>query len=74
MERQVANHGNYISSVVSLYKGLGGGWEPTPVDQLIPENVRNTMQERSDWGSLLTAPVPDSPTAPAQVNEDSHDE
>jgi NodT family efflux transporter outer membrane factor (OMF) lipoprotein len=63
-ERQLINHGNHISSVIGLYKGLGGGWERTPVEQLIPEEVRRTMQERSDWGNLLTAPIPDSRTNP----------
>jgi NodT family efflux transporter outer membrane factor (OMF) lipoprotein len=63
-ESQLINQGSHISSVIGLYKGLGGGWEQTPVEQLIPEEVRRTMQERSDWGNLLTAPIPDSRTNP----------
>ncbi|PCJ32272.1 MAG: RND transporter [Moraxellaceae bacterium] len=57
-ERQVINQGNHISAIISLYKGLGGGWIAMPVDQLIPENTRSTMAKRSDWGELLTAPLP----------------
>ena len=73
-ESQLINQGSHISSVIGLYKGLGGGWEQTPVEQLIPTEVRHIMQERSDWGNLLTAPIPDSrtnpPTAPgASQNE-----
>jgi NodT family efflux transporter outer membrane factor (OMF) lipoprotein len=60
-ERQIVNQGNHISAIIGLYRALGGGWLPTPVKQLIPEGVRQTMQERTDWGNLLTAPLPDSP-------------
>ena len=63
-ERQLINHGSHISSVISLYKGLGGGWDYTPVERLVPEDVRSTMQERSDWGNLLTAPIPDGQAHP----------
>jgi outer membrane protein TolC len=59
-ERQVVNHGNYVSAVVSLFKGLGGGWRETPVNELIPANVNDTMRARTDWGELLSAPLPDS--------------
>jgi len=57
-ERQLINHGTHISSVISLYKALGGGWLVTPIEQLIPEDVRKDMQERTNWGDLLTAPLP----------------
>ncbi len=34
-----------------------GYWMATPVNELIPEETRKTMQERSDWGDLLTSPI-----------------
>jgi len=68
-ERQLINRGNHISAVISLYKGLGGGWVVTPVEQLIPADVRHTMQERSDWGDLLTAPIADIQTKPPPDRE-----
>jgi len=63
-ERQLVNQGSHVGAVIDLYKTLGGGWLPTPVEQLIPEEVRDTMQARTDWGNLLTAPLPDSPATP----------
>ena len=57
-ENALVNHGNHISSVISLYKALGGGWLATPVEQLIPADTRDRMQERTDWGDLLSAPLP----------------
>jgi NodT family efflux transporter outer membrane factor (OMF) lipoprotein len=57
----LANRGNNISAIISLYKALGGGWIDTPIDQLIPQSTRETMKRRSDWGDLLTAPLPNPP-------------
>jgi outer membrane protein TolC len=70
-ERQLTNHAGHLSAVVSLYKGLGGGWVSMPVEQLIPDNIRKSMQERSDWDNLLIAPLPESPAGPASINEAS---
>ncbi|MGD8931781.1 MAG: hypothetical protein PVI52_04365, partial [Chromatiales bacterium] len=55
--------------VIDLYKALGGGWQVTPVDQLIPESVRRTMQRRTDWGDLLSAPLPAATAPPSSASE-----
>ncbi len=73
-DRRLVNHGNHIGAVVGLYKGLGGGWIATPVEQLIPAGVRNTMQERTDWGNLLIAPIHETPVNTVPVHEASQDE
>jgi NodT family efflux transporter outer membrane factor (OMF) lipoprotein len=70
-ERQIINHSAHISAIINLYKSLGGGWEPASIDQLIPDETRKTMQDRTDWGDLLTAPLE---TNPVPVNEASTDE
>ena len=56
-ERQVINHGNHLAALIDLFKGLGGGWVASPIENLIPEVVRNAMQKRVDWDDLLTAPI-----------------
>ena len=55
---ELANRGNHISAIISLYKSIGGGWLETSIDELIPQSTRDKMQSRSDWGDLLTAPLP----------------
>ena len=70
-ERQIVNHSAHISAVISLYKSLGGGWETASIDTLIPDETMKTMQQRTDWGDLLTAPID---TNPVPVNEASSDE
>jgi NodT family efflux transporter outer membrane factor (OMF) lipoprotein len=56
-ERQWLNQGAYVATVITLYKALGGGWTEMGVDELITNEIRKIMQERSDWGELLTAPI-----------------
>ncbi|MGD2137813.1 MAG: efflux transporter outer membrane subunit [Gammaproteobacteria bacterium] len=63
-ERELVNQGNHVSAVIGLYKSLGGGWLETPVQQLIPADMRETMQERSDWGGLLDTPLPAAASNP----------
>jgi NodT family efflux transporter outer membrane factor (OMF) lipoprotein len=73
-ERRLINQGNHVAAVIGLYKALGGGWQSTPVDQVIARPVRETMQERSDWGDLLTAPLPaNADTPPATSRTSRHD-
>ena len=73
-ERRLVNHGNHLSAIINLYKGMGGGWFSTPVAQLIPADVQSTMHDRSDWGDLLNAPIPASPPRPLSAPEASRHE
>jgi outer membrane protein TolC len=63
-ERQLINQGSHIGAVIALYKGLGGGWVATPVAQMIPEETRDTMQKRTDWGNAFAAPLTRDPAQP----------
>lgn len=53
-QRYVSNQASLVRDAVALYKALGGGWQDRsglpPVDA---ENL-NMMQERTDWGDLLS--------------------
>jgi outer membrane protein TolC len=57
-ETELSNQEDHINAIISLYRAIGGGWPDTPVEQLIPATTRETMETRSDWGDLLTAPLP----------------
>jgi NodT family efflux transporter outer membrane factor (OMF) lipoprotein len=60
-ERELVNQGSHISAIIEFYKALGGGWQVTPIEQLIPAATRETMESRSKWGDLLSAPLPVTP-------------
>ncbi|NQD55926.1 TolC family protein [Pseudomonas sp. CM25] len=55
----LVSRGNAVSSLVSLYKALGGGWDNTrkPIDPA----SRQQMENRSDWGDLLSEPAAANP-------------
>jgi NodT family efflux transporter outer membrane factor (OMF) lipoprotein len=57
-EQQLVNQGDHISAVIELYKSLGGGWIDMSVEQMIPQSVRDKMQDRTNWGDVLAEPVP----------------
>jgi hypothetical protein len=53
-EGQIATKGSVIINLVAMYKALGGGWETRIGKDFVPENIKKQMEERTDWGNLLT--------------------
>ena len=48
--------GQVVSNLVATYKALGGGWQLRADDNYVRPETVETMQQRTDWGELLTAP------------------
>jgi len=40
-------------NLIALYKALGGGWELRLGKDFIPEQTKEEMRQRTDWGKLL---------------------
>jgi NodT family efflux transporter outer membrane factor (OMF) lipoprotein len=57
-EREVLNDSAHIAAVITLYKAAGGGWTDMPVDDVVRDVTRETMEARTHWGDLLRAPLP----------------
>jgi NodT family efflux transporter outer membrane factor (OMF) lipoprotein len=60
-ERELVNQSAHISAVIELYRAIGGGWFDMPVEDLVPESVREAMRDRTHWGDLLSTPLPVPP-------------
>ena len=45
--------GNISTSLVGVYRALGGAWESREGRDLVPEGIREEMAKRTDWGRLL---------------------
>lgn len=58
-ERQVINRSIHISAIIALYRSVGGGWTDMSMEDMVPESVRDTMRERTNWGDVLDEPVPE---------------
>jgi NodT family efflux transporter outer membrane factor (OMF) lipoprotein len=45
--------GSIAINLIAMYKALGGGWELRLGKDFIPEETREEMRQRTDWGNLL---------------------
>jgi NodT family efflux transporter outer membrane factor (OMF) lipoprotein len=45
--------GSISSSLVGVYRALGGGWEIREGQELVPPDIRAEMAKRTNWGHLL---------------------
>ena len=50
----VRTRGDVARSVIAAYKALGGGWDPAYSGDFVPDSVLEEMDERTNWGDLLT--------------------
>lgn len=50
----IVNRSNAAGSLIALYKALGGGWYSK--QPLVEPAARLQMQQRTDWGDLLSDP------------------
>lgn len=49
--------GRIATTVVSLYKSFGGGWQVTDESLVLPDSLVEQMATRTDWGTLLPTKV-----------------
>jgi NodT family efflux transporter outer membrane factor (OMF) lipoprotein len=45
--------GNISTSLVGVYRALGGGWETREGEELVPPEIKAEMRRRTNWGDLL---------------------
>ncbi len=45
--------GTISTSLVGVYRALGGGWEIREGQDLVPPEIRAEMEKRTNWGHLL---------------------
>ena len=67
-QRYVSNRGSAVSSLISLYRALGGGWQ-THAGVFVDEASRLQMEERVDWGDCLEADRTNIRDSAAQTDE-----
>jgi len=51
--RYVSNKSKVVSSYISLYLALGGGWQLRYETDLLDAATRDALTERSNWGDLI---------------------
>ncbi|MGZ3391353.1 MAG: efflux transporter outer membrane subunit [Isosphaeraceae bacterium] len=46
--------GNISTSLVGVYRALGGGWEIREGEDIVPAEIKAEMRKRTNWGGLLS--------------------
>jgi len=64
--------GNIASNLVGVYQALGGGWEIREGKDLVPQEIKEEMAKRTNWGKLLAPasynPLPsEEPKSPIRL-------
>ena len=57
-ESLVASQGGVVQYLIAVYKAMGGGWHAGRSRPVLDDATQATMGERSNWNSLLQAPLP----------------
>lgn len=66
----VQTKGDVATSLVVLYKALGGGWEIRAGNPVVDQDTADQMMQRTNWGKLLDpAQVPDEVSLPAPASD-----
>jgi len=53
-ENYVARRGDIVINLVAIYKALGGGWQIREGKDFVPEEIKEEMVQRTNWGELLS--------------------
>ncbi len=56
-DRLVSTLGDISRNLVGVYRALGGGWQIREGMDLIPEDLKEVMARRTNWGDLLSPAV-----------------
>jgi hypothetical protein len=60
--------GAISTNLVGVYRALGGGWEIREGQDFVPAVTREAMEQRTNWGKLLT-PESGKPPTPEEQKE-----
>jgi len=65
--------GNIPQGLIAAYRALGGGWQIREGHDFVPADVRATMANRTNWGTLLSPELlqPRAPGVPSPKDEGS---
>ena len=65
-DQYAAVQGNISTNLIAMYKALGGGWEIRDRRKAIPQDIKEKMKNRTNWGKMLDDPKDAIEVAPAK--------
>jgi NodT family efflux transporter outer membrane factor (OMF) lipoprotein len=57
------------TTLIALYKAMGGGWEVREGDAVVPDQMLHEMKDRTDWGDMLEQPKKPESTKPPPAKQ-----
>ena len=55
-DQYAQDRGEIAINTIVLYKAFGGGWElETTREEMLPEPMKQEMEQRSDWDGMLVS-------------------
>ncbi len=57
-DQLTASKGDIATSLIAMYRALGGGWEIRQGNDFVQKETKEQMKERTDWGELLETTTP----------------
>ncbi len=64
--RLIVTQGAAAQNMVTLYRALGGGWELRDGNDLVPAEIKQQMQQRTNWKGMIDADRVFPASAPAE--------
>jgi NodT family efflux transporter outer membrane factor (OMF) lipoprotein len=55
--------GDIPQGLISVYRAFGGGWEIRGGHDFVPAEIKEDMENRTNWGNLLTPVAAEAPSA-----------
>ncbi|MEE9551749.1 MAG: TolC family protein, partial [Gammaproteobacteria bacterium] len=59
-DQLTASKGDIATSLIAMYRALGGGWEIRAGHDFVHQETKEKMKERTDWGELLETTTPET--------------
>jgi NodT family efflux transporter outer membrane factor (OMF) lipoprotein len=56
-----SSRGEISTSLIDMYRALGGGWEIRVGEDFVPAETKEIMKERTNWGELLESGAEEIP-------------
>jgi NodT family efflux transporter outer membrane factor (OMF) lipoprotein len=52
-DQLAVTQGSVAQGLISLYRALGGGWQARAGEDFVPDDIKEAMAGRTNWGGLL---------------------
>jgi len=57
---KTARQGDIATNLIAMYRALGGGWQIRKGNNFVPQETKEQMKQRTNWGELLETSPQDS--------------